>query len=450
MSEQNALVDEKSEKAILGCVLLSNEVIENVLEILTHSDFSNSLYRQIFETMEMMYHANEPIEPLSLSNRIHDAFPKIQITDLFLEEIQNTSPSPSSIEHYAQRVVALASKREAIQILNQSKEDLIATSDPVTEISNLMGRLESIRSSSMDQTVYSIQDLFVDRALFIEKKERGEVPNDVLPTGLADLDKLLDGGLRLRHFDILAARPAVGKSSLAVQFALNISLRERMKSLIFSIEMSKEDIMDKIMSIETKIPYRHISEGHLSAEEWEEMTELSAVLQPRGESTPRLFVDDVTKDLNRMISIIRRCVRQHDVKFVVIDYLQLIHIPGKFGNRDEQLGYAVNQLAYTAKSLGINILALSQLNRGVETRDSKRPSLADLRESGNIEQAAWRVLSIYRDDYYNAESDEVGLAEISVLKGKISNTGKVQVRFDKDCTRFDNLDLRKYDGHPDL
>ena len=150
-------------------------------------------------------------------------------------------------------------------------------------------------------------------------------------------------------------------------------------------------------------------------------------------------MDDVTKDLHRMVAIIRRCVRKYNVKFVLIDYLQLISIAGKFGTRDEQLGYAVNLLAYTAKTLNINILALSQLNRGVESRETKRPSLSDLRESGNIEQAAWRVISIYRDDYYNQNSQERGIAELAVLKGKISNTGKVQVYFDKDCTRFSNL-----------
>ena len=160
---------------------------------------------------------------------------------------------------------------------------------------------------------------------------------------------------------------------------------------------------------------------------------------PNDPSKAGIFVDDVTKDLHRMIAIIRRCVRKYDVKFVVIDYLQLISINGKFGTRDEQLGYAVNMLAYTAKTLNINILALSQLNRGVESREEKRPSLSDLRESGNIEQAAWRVLSIYRDEYYNPHSQEKGIAEIGVLKGKISNTGKVQVYFNKECTRFSNL-----------
>ena len=143
-----------------------------------------------------------------------------------------------------------------------------------------------------------------------------------------------------------------------------------------------------------------------------------------------------------MLSAIRLAKRKYGIRFVIIDYLQLMIIPGKYNTRDEQLGHTVNSLAYVAKTLDLNILSLSQINRGVESRTDRRPMLSDLRESGNIEQAAWRVLSIYRDEYYNPEGDNVGVAEIAVLKGKISNTGKVQVRFDKECTRFQNLEWR--------
>ena len=199
--------------------------------------------------------------------------------------------------------------------------------------------------------------------------------------------------------------------------------------------------MDKMTSIATKVPYRKLNMADLEQDDWDRMTEFAMKIAPRGGEEPMVYVDDTTKDLSRMISVIRRCVRKHDVRFVVIDYLQLVNIIGKFNTRDEQLGYAVNLLAYTAKTLNINILALSQLNRGVETRENRRPGMADLRESGNIEQAAWRIITIYRDDYYNSDSDQAGIAELAVLKGKISNTGKVNVYFDKECTRFDNLKL---------
>ena len=156
-----------------------------------------------------------------------------------------------------------------------------------------------------------------------------------------------------------------------------------------------------------------------------------------------LIIDDTTRDLNKIVSTLRLAKRKYGIQFVVIDYLQLVMIPGKYNTRDEQLGYAVNTLAYIAKMLDVNILALSQINRGVEARTEKRPMLSDLRESGNIEQAAWRVISIYRDEYYNPEGDNVGLAEIAVLKGKVSNTGKILVGFDKECTRFNNLDWKE-------
>ena len=432
--------DTASEKAVLGCILLNNEVIENAIEILTPNDFYDQKYQRIFATMQTMYENNEPIEPLSLEKRILDCYPDIAVSEKELQEMANEAPAPSNIEFYAQRIVREFSRREAHRLLDLAKKEISEAEDPMSKISEVVSRMEGIRSEAMDQTVFDFDNLFMQRMDVLEKKCDGELESNIISTGLNDLDKLLNGGLRFQHFDVLAARPAMGKTSLAVQFAVNAVLRQNMSSLIFSIEMSKEEIMDKMISNEAKIPYRKISEGDMESQDWETMIDFSnRILNKNDPNKAGIFVDDVTKDLHRMVAIIRRCVRKYNVKFVLIDYLQLISIAGKFGTRDEQLGYAVNLLAYTAKTLNINILALSQLNRGVESRETKRPSLSDLRESGNIEQAAWRVISIYRDDYYNQNSQEKGIAELAVLKGKISNTGKVQVYFDKDCTRFSNL-----------
>jgi len=447
MSSSNGFSDIESEKAVIGCILLNNEVIENVIEILSPQDFFNSTNQQIFTAMQKMYEKNEPLDPLSVSQRTLDLYPNADVSENMLEEIQGNSPAPSSVEFYAQRVVREFSKRESFRLLQLAQKEIGEAEDPMAKIAETVTKMENIRAESVDQTIFSADDLFRDRAQYIDDKQQGKIPSNILPTGLKDLDNLLSGGLRFQHFDVLAARPGMGKTSLATQFLLNSALRQNVSALFFSIEMSKEEVMDKMISIESKIPYRKISEGDLEQEDWESMIELShKILRgPNSEGKAGIFIDDITKDLNRMIAIIRRCVRKYNVRFVVIDYLQLISIAGKFGNRDEQLGYAVNMLAYTAKVLNINILSLSQLNRGVESRESKRPSLSDLRESGNIEQAAWRVLSIYRDDYYNLDSNDKGTAEISVLKGKISNTGKVQVAFDKDCTKFADLEWRMND-----
>jgi replicative DNA helicase len=433
--------DLDSEKAVIGCVLLNNEVIENAIEILTPKDFFDPKYQRIFSTMQTMYENNEPMEPLSVSKRTVDCYPDTDVSEAELEEIANNSPAPSNIEFYAQRVIREYSRREAQRLLDLAKKEIEDAEDPMSKIAEVVTRMENIRSDAMDQTVFDAQSLFIERMNYLEKKSEGLIENDIISTGLRDLDDLLRGGIRFQHFDVLAARPGMGKTSLAVQWAVNSVLRQNISSLIFSIEMSKEEVMDKMISNESKIPYGKISSGQMEAEDWETMIDLSHKLisNPNNPKTAGIFVDDVTKDLHRMVAIIRRCVRKYNVKFVVIDYLQLISISGKFGTRDEQLGYAVNLLAYTAKTLNINILALSQLNRGVENREARRPSLSDLRESGNIEQAAWRVFAIYRDEYYNQDSSDKGVAEISVLKGKISNTGKVQVYFDKDCTRFSNL-----------
>ena len=447
MSNVKNFSDTDSEKAVIGCVLLNNEVIENVIEILSPQDFFEPLYQKVFVAMQKMYERNEPLDPLSVAQRTLDLYHDSTVSEQILEEIQGNAPAPSSVEYYAQRIVREFSKREANRLLKLAQKEIGEAEDPMAKISETVSKMENIRSESVDQTIFNVDDLFRDRAQYIDDKQQGKVPSNILPTGLSDLDNLLSGGLRFQHFDVLAARPGMGKTSLATQFLLNSAIRENVSCLFFSIEMSKEEVMDKMISIESKIPYKKISDGDLDVQDWESMIDLSNKIlsnpnDPKSQGKAGIFIDDITKDLNRMIAIIRRCVRKYNVRFVVIDYLQLISIAGKFGNRDEQLGHAVNMLAYTAKVLNINILSLSQLNRGVESRESKRPSLSDLRESGNIEQAAWRVLSIYRDDYYNLDSNEKGTAEISVLKGKISHTGKVQVYFDKDCTKFSNLDWK--------
>ena len=430
--------DVASEKALLGCILTKNETLETALEFVTKNDFYNQRNKAIFEVMELMYSNNQVIEPLSLFKRCNDQF---EINEEYIQEIYQDAPSSENVEFYANRIVNSATKRQAVELLQQAQHEIITSDEPSGKVAELMGRMENIRSASVDNSVFTIQDLFAMRADFLDKKQNGQVVEEVMPTGLIDLDNLLNGGLRYRHFDILAARPAMGKTSLAVQLALNTALNNKVKSLIFSIEMSKEDVMDKMTSIATKVPYRKLNMADLEQDDWDRMTEFAMKIAPQGGQEPMVYVDDTTKDLSRMISVIRRCVRKHDVRFVVIDYLQLVNIIGKFNTRDEQLGYAVNLLAYTAKTLNINILALSQLNRGVETRENRRPGMADLRESGNIEQAAWRIITIYRDDYYNSDSDQAGIAELAVLKGKISNTGKVNVYFDKECTRFDNLKI---------
>lgn len=436
----NKFSDSDSEKAVIGCVLLNNEVIENAIELLTPKDFFDARHQRVFATMQNMYENNEPIEPLSLAKRVLDCYPDVTVTEDELVEISNNAPAPSSIDFYAHRLVKEYSRREADKLLDLAKKEIGESEDPMSKISEVVSRMEGIRSEAMDQTVYDFNNLFMERMDVLEKKCDGEIESNVLSTGLKDLDQLLSGGLMYQHFDILAARPAMGKTSLAVQWAVNAVVRQNVSTLIFSIEMSKEAVMDKMISNEAKIPYHKIQNGNMEAEDWETMIDFSQkILRQDNPDKAGIFIDDVTKDLNRMVAIIRRCVRKYNVKFVVIDYLQLIAIAGKFGTRDEQLGYAVNLLAYTAKTLNINILALSQLNRSVESREAKRPSLSDLRESGNIEQAAWRVISIYRDDYYNPNSQDKGIAEIAVLKGKISNTGKVQVYFDNECTRFSNL-----------
>ena len=432
--------DVNSERGVLASLIFNEDVFEEVSQLLEPVDFFNKQNQDIFQTILSLRVEQRPVDAITIYNTLSKQNPSYKNKSIedYINQIITDAPNLQSVFEYVESVKSTSTKRRALEILSESYKEVANCDDIESVTSSIIGKLEvAQKSSKQEENFFEFKKLYIARAELLDKKDRGEFVEDFIETGLTDLDSLLSGGLRFGHFDILAARPAMGKTSLACQFITHACMKNRIPCLMFSIEMSKEDIADKMISIISSVPYKKILKGDLDHNDWDKLTEASMFLGAEGSD---LVIDDTTRDLNKMISAIRLAKRKFGIRFVVIDYLQLMIIPGKYNTRDEQLGYTVNSLAYVAKTLDINILSLSQINRGVESRTDRRPMLSDLRESGNIEQAAWRVLSIYRDEYYNPEGDEVGNAEIAVLKGKISNTGKVKVKFDKECTRFQNLE----------
>ena len=434
--------DVNSERGVLASLIFNEDVFEEVSQQLEPSDFFNKKNEEIYKVILALRIEQRPVDEITVYNalaKVNSSFKNQPIRD-YISQIVTDAPNLQSVFEYAESVKVTATKRRALEILSESYKEVAECDDIESVTSAIIGKLEiTQKSSKQEENFFEFKKLYVSRAELLEKKDKGEFAEDFIETGLTDLDSLLSGGLRFGHFDILAARPAMGKTSLACQFITHACMKNQIPCLMFSIEMSKEDIADKMISIISGVAYKKLLKGDLDHHDWDKLTEASMFL---GRDGSDLIIDDTTRDLNKMLSAIRLAKRKYGIRFVIIDYLQLMIIPGKYNTRDEQLGHTVNSLAYVAKTLDLNILSLSQINRGVESRTDRRPMLSDLRESGNIEQAAWRVLSIYRDEYYNPEGDNVGVAEIAVLKGKISNTGKVQVRFDKECTRFQNLEWR--------
>jgi len=444
MESVKGTVNITAEKGVVGAMIMDSEVVDEISRILVPSDFCKPEHSVLFEAIVGLVTDGKLVDQITVFNRaisLNESFNTSGFTECIASITQHCPYSERAME-YAVIVKDSSRKREYLALLETAYSEVADSDDLDSVSSGIVNKLELVKETSgTENSMFQFKEMFIERTELIDKKQKGEVSERFIRTGLNDLDKLLNGGLRHKHFDILAARPAMGKTSLACQFILHAALDCGIPSLIFSIEMAKDDITDKMISITSGVPYRKILNADISEGEWDRFTK--AAMKVNSANASELIIDDTTRDLNKIVSTVRLAKRKYGIQFVVIDYLQLVTIPGKYNTRDEQLGYAVNTLAYIAKMLDINILALSQINRGVEARIEKRPMLSDLRESGNIEQAAWRVLSIYRDEYYNPEGDSVGLAEIAVLKGKVSNTGKILVGFDKECTKFNNLDWKE-------
>ena len=427
-----------AEDAVVGACIYEPECIGSVNTIVKPHHFFSTNLAYIYDEILKMELEGVHISTMLVYERIkHNTK---GISGDYILELSERVPTIKDIEEYARIVVNDSIRRTAIKHAQDMTQLVRETNDVPATITEHIQKLENISHSGISDPVKGFKQLIEETNTYLEQKQSGELVDDTIPTGLTDLDKLLNGGLRLSHFDILAARPAMGKTSLAVQIILHNIMKRNTNCLFFSIEMPEVLITLKAYSNAGRINYKELDAVRQGTKlDWGRVWEVAGKLTSKGE----MFIDAETKDLNNMISLIRKYVRNYEVKFVVIDYLQLMSIPGKFGTRDQEIGHCVNELAYLAKILNINILCLSQLNRGVESRESKVPMLSDLRESGNIEQSAWRVLAIHREEYYDNQTESKGLADIHVLKGKISNVGKISVHYDKTCTRFDDLEWRR-------
>lgn len=425
------------EDAVIGACLYEPTVISELITIVKPEHFFSRNLAYIFQTILDMHSKDETIDALMVWRKIKNN--SKGITSDYLLDLEENIPTVEKIGVYGKLVAEDYYKRTAMHHANNLHEAMRESENVQATISEHIRTLEGISTQGISDPVTDVRDTLRETIEYLDQKAQGKIEEDALPTGLTDLDNLLNGGLRRRHFDILAARPAMGKTSLAVQILLNNAIKFGNNCLFYSIEMPKRLIEMKMLSIVGPIPYRFLDKPnhHLN---WDKVIDSASKING---AKGRILIDDQTKELNQMLSLTRKYVRNNNIKFVVIDYLQLMTIPGKYGTRDTEIGHAVNELAYLAKILDINILCLSQLNRGVESRESKVPMLSDLRESGNIEQSAWRVLAIHRDEYYNPETEDQGIADIHVLKGKISNVGNVKVHYDKECTRFDNLEWQR-------
>ena len=428
----------ESERALLGSIMLRPEALAEIMDILRPEAFYADKHKTIFEAMVHLYERREPIDLLTLSSKLKESVDLDRIGGMsYLTEMVNSVPSSSNAEHYAE----IISKKYTMRRLIEAAEGIVKIGyDEESQIEELFDKAEKklyeVTSKNLSGKYVEMKDVLGEAMERLDRlhKTKGELRG--VPTGFKDLDKKLSG-LQNSDLIILAARPSMGKTSLALDIARNASIRHNIPTAIFSLEMSTQQLVDRMLSAESKVDAWRLRTGKLSLES--EFEQIRASLDPLSKAP--LYIDDqAANNILKIRSVVRRLKHEKNLGLVIIDYLQLMTPVNTKGgdNVVQQITEISHSLKQLAKEFDIPVLALSQLSRAVEQRGGK-PRLSDLRDSGSIEQDADVVIFIHRD-----ANDEGGgkkqTAEIMIEKHRNGPTGKVELFFDADKSSFLSVD----------
>lgn len=430
----------EAEQAVLGGLMLAPDAYDRVADQLVEEDFYRRDHQLIYRAIRELAEKNRPFDAVTLGEWFDSMGLSEQVAGgAYLIELASTTPSAANIAAYAEIVRDKAVLRQLIEVGTGIVNDGFQPD----------GRDSGEILAKAEQEVFAIAEAGargrtdftpVNKALseaFDVLQTRYANGGSVtgLPTGYTEFDEMT-AGLQNTDLLILAARPAMGKTTLALNMAEYAAFRSKKAVAIFSMEMSASQLALRLISSVGRVNAQRLRSGQLEDEDWSRVT--SAIRQLR---EAKIFIDDtpgLSPDVLRAKS--RRLKREHDLGLIVIDYLQLMSVPGNSENRATEISEISRSLKHLAKELNLPVIALSQLNRSLETRADKRPVMADLRESGAIEQDADVIVFIYRDDYYNKEtSPDKGLAEVIIGKQRSGPTGSLKLKFFGEYTRFDNL-----------
>jgi len=428
------------EQSLLGAILIDKEAIVDVSAKLTPDHFYSPAHQAIYESMLQLYENRDPIDILTLGDSLKKVkqLNKIGGSD-YLALLAEKVPTAANAIKYGEIIRDLAHKRELIRIGSQIVEKAF---DDASTASGLLENTErdifSLSQKNLSQNFIPLRDALADSFDRLDELHKHAGGLRGVPTGFKDLDDTL-AGMQDSNLLILAARPGMGKTAFALNIAQGIAVSEKAPVALFSLEMSKEQLAQRMICAQAMVDAHRLRTGFLKNDDWPRLTQAMAEL-----SEAPIYIDD-TPGLSIMDlrAKSRRVKMRHDIKLLIIDYLQLISSP-RNANRNEQISEISRGLKTLAKELGVPVISLSQLSREVEKRTDRRPQLADLRESGAIEQDADMVAFIYRDDYYNPESEKVGLAEVIIAKQRNGPLGKIELLFLKEHTKFltkDNCEM---------
>ena len=430
----------EAERSVIGSMMMNSEAVAAAHEILTEDDFYGRQYGLLFKAMVEMYTSGVAVDLMTLKDKLDhmDAMPELSDIN-FLKELLDSVPTSANAKYYAGIVREKSVLRQLIKTSEHIANTCYSGKEELDEIlDETEKKVFSIVQNRGESEYVSIDKVVLNAMERIEtvSKIRGTVTG--LPSGYTDLD-YKTSGFQKSDLVIIAARPAMGKTAFELNIAEYMAFRKNATVAIFSLEMSKEQLVNRLLALESSVDSQKIRTGDVDDGDWEKLIEGANTI-----AKSHMIIDDTASiSISELKSKCRRYKREYNLGIVIIDYLQLMTTTGRSESRQQEISEISRSLKSLARELNVPIIALSQLGRAVESRPDKRPMLSDLRESGAIEQDADMVMFLYRDDYYNKESEKKGIAEVIIAKQRNGPIGTIELAWIPKYTKFANLERKK-------
>ena len=432
----------EAEQSVVGSMIMDKDAIVTAMEMLLKEDFYHQQYGILFDAMIELYSEGQPVDLVTLQNKLKEKDVPKEVSSLeFVGELVRAVPTSANVKYYCNIVKENAMKRKLIRVTEDIENECYAGKE---SLESVLDKTEhdvfALLSSRTGGEYVPIRQVVMNALEKIEKASQQSGTVTGIPTGFIDLD-YRTAGLQPSDLVLVAARPSMGKTAFVLNIAQYVAFHENMCTAIFSLEMSKEQLVNRLFSLESRVDAQALRTGNLSDADWEKLVEGAGII---GDS--ELIIDDTPGiSISELRSKCRKYKLEHDLKLVIIDYLQLMSGSNSRKNesRQQEISEISRSLKGLARELNVPVLALSQLSRAVEQRTDKRPMLSDLRESGAIEQDADVCMFIYRDDYYNPDTEDKNIAEIIIAKQRNGPIGTVNLAWLGEYTKFANLSRKE-------
>ena len=426
----------EAEQSVIGSMILDREAITIASELIFPEDFYNKQYGVLFESMVELNDEGKPVDLVTLQNKLKEKDVPPEVSSLeFIRDIITAVPTSANVRYYARIVAEKSTLRKLIRTIGEIENDCYAGKESLEVI------LEDTEKKVFDLVQrrntgdhVPIRKVVMNALQRIEAASKSTGSVTGVATGFFDLD-VMTSGMQPADLVLIAARPSMGKTAFVLNIAQHAAFKLNKSVAIFSLEMSKEQLVNRMFSLESSVDAQHLRNGKLDETEWEKLIESAGVI-----GNSKLIIDDTPGiSIQEMRSKCRKYKLEQGLDMIIIDYLQLMSGGGKSESRQQEISEISRSLKALAREMNVPVLSLSQLSRAVEQRPDKRPMMSDLRESGAIEQDADVIMFIYRDDYYNKDTEKPGVAEIIIGKQRNGPVGTVELAWMAKYTRFANL-----------